>query len=118
MPVASTEAPILAMLLPSSSAPISLSRIPNRLGTTMASRLRCFDSRSMLAREAPVSAVSLAAKNAETRRQPTTMEIVNQSMACNSLHLSLERQLGLQKIPHQRRLDIGNDHGAADGLKQ
>ena len=69
MPVASAEAPILAMLLPSSSAPINRSRMSSRLETTSASRLPCFDSRSMLAREAPVSAVSLAAKNAETSRQ-------------------------------------------------
>jgi hypothetical protein len=34
----------------------------------------------MLARDAPVSAVSLAEKNAETRRQPMTMENVSQSM--------------------------------------
>ena len=80
MPVASAEAPILAMLLPSSSAPIIRSRIANRLETTPASRLPCFDSRSMLAREAPVSAVSLAAKNAETSRQAMTMENVIQSM--------------------------------------
>ena len=81
MPVASAEAPILAMLLPSSSAPIIRSRIANRLETTPASRLPCFDSRSMLAREAPVSAVSLAEKNAETSRQAMTMEKVSQSMA-------------------------------------
>ena len=68
-PVAKAEAPILAMLLPSSSAPISRSRIEDRLETTPASRLPCFDSRSMLARDAPVSAVSLAEKNAETSRQ-------------------------------------------------
>ncbi len=87
MPVASAEAPILAMLLPSSSAPISRSRIANRLETTSASRLPCFESRSMLAREAPVSAVSLAAKKADTSRQATTMESVNQSMMRRSFHL-------------------------------
>ncbi len=81
MPVANAEAPILAMLLPSSSAPISRSRIANRLETTPASRLPCFDSRSMLARDAPVSAVSLAAKNAETSRQAMTIENANQSMS-------------------------------------
>src|SRR3954465_13486854 len=80
MPVASAEAPILAMLLPSSSAPISRSRLPTRSETTAASLLPCFDSRSMLAREAPVSAVSLAEKNAETKRQPTRITNVNQSM--------------------------------------
>src|ERR1700737_3141562 len=90
MPVASAEAPILAMLFPSSSAAILPSRIANRLETTPASRLPCFDSRSMLARDAPVSAVSLAEKNAETSRQPMTMENVSQSMARYSLHLSLE----------------------------
>ena len=79
MPVASAEAPILAMLLPSSSAPIIRSRIANRLETTPASRLPCFDSRNMLAREAPVSAVSLAEKKAETSRQAMTMEKVIQS---------------------------------------
>src|ERR1700753_755105 len=93
MPVASTEAPILAMLLPSSSAPIIRSRIANRLETTPASRLPCFDSRSMLARDAAVSAVSLAEKNAETRRQAMTMENVIQSMRCRSLHLSLRHDL-------------------------
>jgi hypothetical protein len=35
----------------------------------------------MLAREAPVSAVSLAEKKAEIKRQPTTITNVNQSMA-------------------------------------
>src|SRR6187399_822011 len=85
MPVASAEAPMLAVLLPSSSAPIIRSRIANRLATTPASRLPCFDSRSMLAREAPVSAVSLAEKKAETRRQPTRITNVNQSMAGPSL---------------------------------
>src|SRR5438105_12130362 len=114
MPVASAEAPILAMLLPSSSAPINRSRIANRLETTPASRLPCFDSRSMLAREAPVSAVSLAAKNADTRRQATTMENVNQSMTC----LFFPRQLFFQKIANQRRLDVGRNHGAADRLEQ
>jgi hypothetical protein len=42
--------------------------------------LPCFDSRNMLAREAPVSAVSLAAKNAETPSSATMMEKVNQFM--------------------------------------
>ena len=81
MPVASADAPILAILLPSSSAPIMRSRIANRLETTPASLLPCFDSRSMLAREAPVSAVSLAEKKAETNRHTTTMENASQSMA-------------------------------------
>jgi hypothetical protein len=81
------------MLLPSSSAPISRSRIANRLETTPASRLPCFDSRSMLARDAPVSAVSLAAKNAETSRKAMTMENANQSMRYRSLHLSLRHDL-------------------------
>ncbi len=81
MPVASAEAPILAMLLPSSSAPIMRSRIANRLETTPASLLPCLDSRSMLARDAPVSAVSLAEKKAEIKRQAVTMENASQSMA-------------------------------------
>jgi hypothetical protein len=34
----------------------------------------------MLAREAPVSAVSLAEKNAETKRQTRTIENASQSM--------------------------------------
>jgi hypothetical protein len=37
----------------------------------------------MLAREAPVSAVSLAEKKAETKRQTITTAGVNQSMADN-----------------------------------
>jgi hypothetical protein len=41
----------------------------------------------MLARDAPVSAVSLAEKKAETNRQAMTMENVSQSMAVRSLHL-------------------------------
>src|SRR5450631_4494475 len=117
MPVASAEAPILAMLLPSSSAPISRSRIADRLETTAASRLPCFDSRNMLARDALVSAVSLAAKNAETRRQPMTMENVSQSM-CVIFTSSTSCQFGLQKIAYQRRLDVGSDHGATDRFKQ
>ena len=54
--------------------------MPIRLDTTSASRLPCFDSRSMLAREAPVSAVSLAAKNAEAPSSATMIESVSQSM--------------------------------------
>src|SRR5205807_9122670 len=105
MPVASAEAPILAMLLPSSSAPISRSRIANRLETTPASRLPCFDSRNMLPREAPVSAVSLAANSAETRRQATTMENVNQSMTCLFFDLLyFPCQLLFQEIANRRRL--------------
>jgi hypothetical protein len=40
----------------------------------------------MLAREAPVSAVSLAEKNAETSRQPTRITNVSQSMTGPSLY--------------------------------
>src|SRR5207253_3544695 len=83
MAVANAEAPILATLLPSSNAPINRSRIANRLETTSASRLPCFDKRSMLARDAPISAVSLAAKNADIKRQTMTIENAIQSMACN-----------------------------------
>src|ERR1700684_272908 len=90
MPVASAEAPILAILLPSSSAPINRSRDVERLETMAASLLPCLDSRSMLARDAPVSAVSLAAKKAETRRQKTTTENVIQSMTRSSLHSNLD----------------------------
>src|SRR5260370_29531896 len=97
MPVANAEAPILAMLLPSSSAPIIRSRIANRLVTTAASRLPCFDSRNMLAREAPVSAVSLAEKNADSSSKAMTMENVSHSMALVSLQLSFEHDLFQQK---------------------
>src|SRR4051794_28230845 len=114
MPVASAEAPILAILLPSSSAPIRRSRMLNRLETTPASRLPCFHSRSMLAREAPVSAVSLAAKKAETSRQAMTIEKVNQSI----LVLAFARQLPFEKIANQCGFDIWRDHGAAYGLEQ
>src|SRR6202790_2428595 len=100
MPVANAEAPILAILLPSSSAPIIRSRIANRLETATASLLPCFDSRNMLAREAPVSAVSLAEKNAEIKRQPMTMDNVNQSMTVR-LHLSLVRQFARKEITNQ-----------------
>src|SRR5215510_5568962 len=110
MPVASAEAPILAMVLPSSSAPIMRSRMLISLETTPASLLPCLDSRSMLAREAPVSAVSLAAKNAETKRQTSTIEKVNQP---TELIRGLGLQLGLQEVAHQLRLDIVGDHGTA-----
>src|SRR5579871_1154069 len=115
MPVASAEAPILAMLLPSSSAPIKRSRSTIRSDTTSASRLPCFDKRSMLEREAPVSAVSLAAKNAEALSSANMMENVSQSMTRPSVPA---RELCLEKIAHPRRLDILCDHGAADCLKQ
>src|SRR3954466_11607670 len=113
MPVASADAPKLAMLFPSSSAPIKRSPIANRLDTTPASRLPCLESRSMLARDAPVSAVSLAEKKAEKNRQAMTIENVSQSMTCRSLHLS---ELFLQKITNQRWLDIGSNHGSAYGF--
>ncbi len=50
------------------------SRTLSRYVTIPASRLPCFCSRSMLAREEPVSAVSLAEKNAETSRHPITTQ--------------------------------------------
>src|SRR6516162_10431652 len=115
MPVASAEAPILAMLLPSKSAPIRRWRIPIRPYTTRASPLPCFDSRSMLAREAPISAVSLAAKKADAQSSATTMEIVSQSMTRSSV---LASQPGLEEIPHGYGLDIPCDHRAADSLEQ
>src|SRR3974390_1483479 len=136
MPVASAEAPILAMLLPSSSAPISRSRISIRLETTAsASLLPCVDSRSMLAREAPVSAVSLAAKNPDAPSSATMMEKVNQFMTRSSLlylrkHISfttrqnagpvdaLSPELALQEIAHPGGLHILCDHRAADRLQQ
>src|SRR6195952_3878469 len=102
MPVASAEAPMLAMLLPSSSAPIIRSRIANRLDTTPASPLPCLESRNMLAREAPVSAVSLAEKKAETTRHAITIERVNQSNLCHPDGVKRQRsrfgQFGLEKI--------------------
>jgi len=79
MPVASAEAPILAMLLPSSSAPNHPLAHREQAGHHAASVLPCLKSRNMLAREAPVSAVSLAEKKAETNRQPMTIERVSQS---------------------------------------
>src|ERR1700744_1036693 len=139
MPVASAEAPILAMLLPSSSAPISRWRISNRLETTSASRLPCLDSRSMLARDAPVSAVSLAAKNADAASSATMMERVSQFMSRCSVSYAksmIVLQTGsarrantgpscrsrlppvLQKIAHPRGLDIPGDHRTADRFEQ
>jgi hypothetical protein len=53
----------------------------------------------MLARDAPVSAVSLAEKNAETSSKIMTMESVSQSMARSSLHLGLS--LTLSQDPDQ-----------------
>src|SRR5471030_1897527 len=111
MPVASAEAPILEILLPSSSAPIIRSRIANRLETTPASRLPCFDSRSMLARDAPVSAVSLAEKNAETNRQAMTTEGVNQSMTRYLLR-PVGCNFAFKEITNPRRFDVGSNHGA------
>src|ERR1700761_7006300 len=126
------------MLFPSSRAPIIRSRAAERLETIAASSLPCFESRSMLAREAPVSAVSLAAKNADTKRQNITMENVIQSMCVCHLSGSSpksqysdsevrsilrrttepSRQPGFEKIANHRRLDIRSDHGATDRLEQ
>src|ERR1700759_3365791 len=103
------------MLLPSSSAPISRSRLAISSDTRVASRLPCFDSRNMLPRETPVSAVSLDAKNAEAPSSAAIMQNVSQSMA-RSLRFAL--QLGLQKVPNPRRIDVLRDDGAADGLEQ
>src|SRR4051794_20195303 len=110
------------MLLPSSNAPIMRSRIVIRLWTTAASRLPCLASRSIEAREAPVSAVSLAEKNAETSRQPMTMENVSQSMATITqvgvICTSGAGKLARKKVTNQRRLDIGDDHRLTDGFQQ
>ena len=43
--------------------------------------LPCFSSRAMLAREDAVSAVSLPAKNADSKRQISTMTRESQSIA-------------------------------------
>ena len=76
----------------------------------------------MLAREAPVSAVSLAEKKAETNRQPMTIERVSQSNLFHPDGVKRQRsrfgQFGLEKITHQGRLDIVGDHRAADRLEQ
>src|SRR5690242_14834132 len=103
------------MLLPSRSAPISRSRLAMRCDTRSASRLPCFESRSMLPREAPVSTVSLAAKKAEAPSSAAIMQNVSQSMAWL---LCLAVQLRLQEVPNPRRIDVLCDDGAADGLEQ
>src|SRR5438552_2343338 len=86
----------------------------------------------MLAREAPVSAVSLAAKNAETSRQPTTTKNAIECMASNlCVGASISRKAGAhfsgsyavcqlprQKISHRRGLHVRRDCGAADRLQQ
>src|SRR6516225_6369919 len=102
------------MLLPSRSAPISRSRMAIRPDTTSASRLPCFDRRNMLAREAPVSAVSLAAKNADIPNSATTMENVIQFMTSSLLG----RELRLKKPTHSRRLDVLCNHRTTDSLQQ
>ena len=66
--MASDEATMLTALLPSSSAPISRSRAASSRLTMPALRLPFFSSRSMLARDDAVSAVSLPAKK-ERRQQ-------------------------------------------------
>src|SRR5499427_4740114 len=106
---------MLAMLLPSRRAPINRSRLAMSAETIAASRLPCFVSRNMLARDAPVSAVSLAAKNADAPSSAAIMQKVSQSMA-RSLRFAL--QLYLQEVAHPRRIDIPGNHRAANGLKQ
>jgi hypothetical protein len=78
-PVASDDAAILAALLPNSSAPIIRSRASSRRLTMRACRLPCFSSRSMVARDDAVSAVSLPEKNAESSRQTKTISSASQS---------------------------------------
>src|SRR5437763_14268292 len=74
----------------------------------------------MLAREAPVSAVSLAAKNAEMRRQNTTLERPSQSMHLQPFsHASdLLRELFLEEVTYRSGLDVVGDDGAPDRLQQ
>src|SRR6478672_7871226 len=72
IPVASDEAAILTALLPSRSAPIRRSRLASKRLTIFASAFPFFSSRAMLAREEAVSAVSLPAKNADSKRQINT----------------------------------------------
>src|SRR4029078_7539116 len=141
MLVASAEAPILAMLLPSSSAPIRRSRMSSSCETTSGSRLPCLESRNMLASEAPVRAVSLAAKKPDTSRQTMTMENPSQSMQHSGLLVltrfldanryplrlktlwffrasDLLRELLFQEIAHRRGLDVPGDDGAPHRLQQ
>ena len=73
------EAAMLVRLLPNKSTPRSRSRVANSRLTMEASLLPCFSSRIMAARDDAVSAVSLAEKNADNKRQMTTASTVNQS---------------------------------------
>ena len=66
-------------LLPSRSALISRSRASSSRLTMAARRSPCLASRSMVAREEAVSAVSLPAKAAESNRQSRTIAIASQS---------------------------------------
>ena len=67
-------------LLANRIAPSSRSRVANSRLTMPASRLPCFSSRIMAARDEAVSAVSLAEKNAEITRQIMTASTVSHSI--------------------------------------
>src|SRR5579871_977170 len=103
---------MLAMLLPSSSAPIMRSRTLSSQLTFAAWRLPCFSSRNILARDEPVSAVSLAAKNAEISSRTMTMRNESQCIVLASA------QLALQEGVDGRRLDVRRDHGLTQRLQQ
>src|SRR5215471_7819958 len=111
--VASDEAAMLTALLPSRSAPISLSRAAISWLTIAASRSPCRWSRSMRAREAAMRAVSLPAKKNESSRQPRTAARANQS----SITICLAEDC-LEKGPDLARIDIGRDEACADGARQ
>src|SRR5882672_9718764 len=119
MPVASAEAAILTALLPSSSAPISRSRLLSRALTIAARRFPCFSSRAMLARDEAVSAVSLPAKNADNSRQAKTItrEIQSSSVICSDSDRSRAKFFS-EEGAQLRRIDIVFDEGLADAAHQ
>src|SRR5215831_2100792 len=111
--VASDEAAMLTALLPSRSAPISLSRAAISWLTLAASPSPCRWSRSMRAREEAMRAVSLPAKKNESSRQPRTAASANQS----SITICLAEYC-LKKGSDLTRIDIGCDEARADGVRQ
>src|SRR5689334_20610956 len=115
MPVASDEAAMLTALLPRSSAPIRRSRLASSRLTILASSFPFFSSRAILAREEAVSAVSLPAKKADSRRQIRT---TNRDIQSDAVIGMSRGERVFEEGAHLGRIDVVFDKRLPDAAHE
>ena len=104
---------MVAKLLANRIAPSSRSRVARSRLTIVASRLPCFSSRIMAAREDAVSAVSLAEKKADTAKHTATARTSSQSKIFIAWQASHR-----ERPAHRACVDAGVDKCCADPAHQ